>query len=206
MYDRLSLPRKRSDVLNWGRPPPKTENRALMLQCPKDSEFLKTWVEHSSPYSWSKIYICIWVSVYICNSIHSCNRVCTCPTNKKDAHLSHDWAAVPYPLSLFGSVTTILLFSLVGRHDLIINHRAFCRQCASMTRSLSGHITLSGDAAFSSDAILSCSRPAFWSTTNDRFHSRAAGVLRFLTMSFSMPLLAIIDLMMLSGIKDFFAD
>ena len=32
MYDRLSLPRKRSDVLNWGRPPPKTENRALMLQ------------------------------------------------------------------------------------------------------------------------------------------------------------------------------
>ena len=33
MYDRLSLPRKWSDVLNWGRPPPKTENRALMLQC-----------------------------------------------------------------------------------------------------------------------------------------------------------------------------
>ena len=33
MYDRLSLPRKRSDVLNWGRPPPKTENRALMQQC-----------------------------------------------------------------------------------------------------------------------------------------------------------------------------
>ena len=36
MYDRLSLPRKRSDVLNWGRPPPKTENRALMQQCRLD--------------------------------------------------------------------------------------------------------------------------------------------------------------------------
>ena len=71
------------------------------------------------------IFVIVFIVVILFVLAPPIRRMRTCLMTEQ---LSHT-------LSRFGSVTTLLLFSLVGRHDLIINHRAFCRQCVSMTRS-----------------------------------------------------------------------